>query len=153
MDSFLRKYKLIDTLSFKLNCDKTTFIEKFRANVEPSTLSFSPFEAFSCGSKLYKGNLQNATFKIQKKQQLFNSKQQSPIASAKITEGINDIKIDMEINGVTPFIKIFYIFIAVFYLLFLLGFGFFYFSSSDFPLFVFPLFLFHASFMIGIPFS
>ena len=52
MDSFLRKYKLIDTLSLKLNCDKTTFIEKFKENVEPSDLSFTPFEAFSSGTKL-----------------------------------------------------------------------------------------------------
>ncbi len=47
---------LIDTLSLKLNCNKATFIEKFKENVEPSNLSFSPFEAFSGGTKLHKGN-------------------------------------------------------------------------------------------------
>lgn len=152
MDSFLRKYKLIDSLSLKLNCDKTTFIEKFKENVEPSDFSFSPFEAFSSGSQLYKGNIQNATFKIQKKQQLFNSRKQSAIATGKITEGINDIKINIEINGITKAIKIFFAFIICFYLLFFLSIGFLSFSDSSFSLIAFPFLLFHFALMTGIPF-
>jgi hypothetical protein len=46
---------------------EASFIEKFRANVEPSDLSFNPLEVFSSGSKLYKGKIQNSTFDLQKK--------------------------------------------------------------------------------------
>lgn len=152
MEGFLRKYKIIDTLSFKLNCNKTTFIEKFKENVKISDLSFSPFEAFSSNSKRYKGSIQYSTFKIQKIQQLFYNKKQSPIATGKITEDRNGINIELEINGVTPFIKFFYIFIAFFYLIFILGIGYFTFSSSSFPLIAFPFLLFHAALMLGIPF-
>lgn len=152
MESFLRKYKLIDTLSLKLNCDKTTFIEKFKENVEPSNLSFSPFEVFSGGSKLYKGNLQNSTFKIQKKQQLFNNRQSNPIASGKITEGINDLKINIEINGITPLMKFFFGFVVFFYLI---GFSIFLLVSlntDNFPFFPIPFLILHAVFMLGVPF-
>ncbi|MCO6162810.1 hypothetical protein [Flavobacterium sp. NRK F7] len=152
MDSFLRKYMLIDTLSLKLNCNKATFIEKFKENVEPSNLSFSPFEAFSGGTKLYKGNLDNSTFKIQKKQQLFNNRRQSPIATGKIIENINDIKLDIEINGITPFMKFFFVFIVFSYL-----FGFtillvISFKDTNFAFFPIPFLIVHAAFMIGIPF-
>ena len=152
MDSFLRKYMLIDTLSLKLNCNKATFIEKFKENVEPSNLSFSPFEAFSGGTKLYKGNLDNSTFKIQKKQQLFNNRRQSPIVTGKIIENINDIKLDIEINGITPFMKFFFVFIVFSYL-----FGFtillvISFKDTNFAFFLIPFLIVHAAFMIGIPF-
>lgn len=152
MDSLWRKYKLIDTLSLKLNCDKATFIEKFRENVEPSTLSFSPFEAFSGGSKLYKGNLQNTIFKIQKKQQLFNNRRQSPIAAGKIIENMNDIQLDIVINGITPFMKFFFAIIVLFYFV---GFSVFLMLSinnAEFSIFPFPFLIVHALFMIGIPF-
>ncbi len=143
---------LIDTLSLKLNCNKATFIEKFKENVEPSNLSFSPFEAFSGGTKLYKGNLDNSTFKIQKKQQLFNNRRQSPIATGKIIENINDIKLDIEINGITPFMKFFFVFIVFSYL-----FGFtillvISFKDTNFAFLPIPFLIVHAAFMIGIPF-
>ena len=38
MDSLLKKHKLIDSVSITLNCDKATFIKKFRENVEHSDL-------------------------------------------------------------------------------------------------------------------
>ena len=152
MDSFLRKYKLIDTLSLKLHCDKATFIEKFRENVEPSNLSFSPFEAFSGGDKLYKGSLQNSTFKIQKKQQLFNNRKQSPIAKGKIIENINDIQLDIEVNGITPFMKFFFGFVVFFYLI---GFSIFLLVSlnnDSFPFFPIPFLILHTLLMLGIAF-
>ena len=102
--------------------------------------------------KLYKGNIQNPNFKIQKKPQLFNNRKQSAVGTGKVIEGINDVKIDIEINGFTTLMKFFFIFIAFFYLVFLLGFGFATLSNSEFPFFVLPILLIHACFMIGIPF-
>lgn len=152
MNSFFKKQKLVESLSLTLNCDKATFVEKFHQNVELSNLSFSFFEVFSSGSKLYKGNIQNSTFKIQKKQQLFNNKKQSAVANGKIIEGINNIKIDLEINAITPKIKFFFGVITCFYLLFILIISFASLSNSSFPFFLLPMLFFHACFMIVIVF-
>lgn len=150
MDTFLRKYKLIDSVSFTLNCDKATFIEKFKENVEPSNLSFSPFEAFSGGSKLYKGTIQISTFKIQRKQQLFSNKIQNPISNGKITEDTNTIKIDLEINGITSFMKIFFMIFMIFEIIAFLTILFFIVSETDFPIFSLPYILFHTGLFILI---
>lgn len=107
MDSLLKKHKLIDSVSITLNCDKATFIKKFRENVEHSDLSFRPFGPYLTGSKLYKGNIQDSTFKIMKTKQLFENKKQSAIGNGKITEDVNYIKVDIEIYGITSFMKFF----------------------------------------------
>lgn len=152
MEAFLRKQKLIDSISLNLNCDKTTFIEKFRENVEQSDLSFSPFEAFNSRNKTYKGNISNSTFKIQKIKTFFSGKKQHPIATGKITENIDSIKLEIEINGINPFIKFFFIFTGIFYLIFLSGFLFITTRENFFPFFIIPFLFLHAALMIGIPF-
>lgn len=150
MDTFLRKHKLIDSVSFTLNCDKATFIEKFKENVEPSNLSFSPFEAFSGGSKLYKGTIQISTFKIQRKQQLFNNRIHNPITDGKITENTNTIKIDLEINGITSFMKIFFMIFMIFEIIGFITILYFITSNTNSPVFSIPLLLIHTGLFILI---
>lgn len=152
MESFLRKQKLIDSISLNLNCDKNTFIEKFKENVEQSDLSFSPFEAFNSKNKIYKGNISNSTFKIQKIKKFFSGKKQHPIATGKINENIDSIKLEIEINGINPLLKFFFIFTGIFYLIFLSVFILITTKEGFFPFFIIPFLFLHAALMIGIPF-
>lgn len=152
MESFFRKQKLIDSISINLNCNKATFIEKFKENVLFSDFSFNPFEVLQSSEKAYKGNIQNSNFTIQKVKTLFNGKKQYPLGKGKIIENIDGIKLEIEINGINTFFKIFYTFISLFYLLFAIGIFFIISKNDEFPLFVIPLIFIHALAMYAIPF-
>ncbi|VXB64892.1 conserved hypothetical protein [Flavobacterium sp. 9AF] len=152
MQSFLRKNKLIDSLSLSLPSNKAKFIEKFKENVEPSDLSFTPFEALSNSPYIYKGNILENIFTIQKKKKLFAAKQTHPIATGKIIENINGITVTMEINGISPIMKFFYGFLIFFYSIFILAILSISFIDSLFSLIAFPFIIIHATLMFTIPF-
>lgn len=104
MESFLRKQKLIDSISLNLNCDNSTFIEKFRKHIKESDLAYNFFESYQDTKYIYKGNISNSTFKIQKIRSFVGNKHFA-VATGEIIENNDSIKIEMKINGINSLMK------------------------------------------------
>lgn len=80
MEDFLRKIKLIDEMSTKLNITSSEFVRELKVNVEESNIDsvFSGlFEGFSSNKKAYKGLVDSRGFYIRKKKRLFEKKRGS----------------------------------------------------------------------------
>lgn len=74
MEDFLRRIKLIDDTSIRLNVTTPEFVSALRNNVEESDIDnlFSGFfEVFSSNNKKFKGEINNRGFYIRKKKKLF----------------------------------------------------------------------------------
>jgi hypothetical protein len=153
MSNILRKLKVIEDITIELPISKSDFINKFRANVEYSNLSFSPFEGFEAftSSKFeYKGNCNEQGFEIKKRRKLFDTNYSFARAKGTFKESFDKLIITTEINA---FRKKMYFFLG-----FILLFDFFIIStavfakSNELALFLVPFILIHASLMIGIPY-
>lgn len=83
MEDFLRRIKLIDDMSLRLNVTTTEFVSKLRSHVDEEDINslFSGlFEAFSSSKKKYKGEVDSRGFHIRKKRQLFKKQRMTAYA-------------------------------------------------------------------------
>ncbi|MGS2726035.1 hypothetical protein ACU8DI_05460 [Psychroserpens sp. BH13MA-6] len=153
MQNVLRKYKLIDQCTLALDTTKSDFVNRLQSHVDPSDLGYfsDVFEVFSSSKNEYKGQVDDQGFKLKRRRRFFDSKMNMAIATGRFRQASDTLMIEMEISGFNTGLKLFYIMISIFYVLFLLGFlvsvG-----TDDAPLFLAPFILLHAAFMFGIPF-
>lgn len=157
MNDFLRKIKVLDSITIELNVTKSDFIKKFRQYVDVSDLSLSDsfFEGFSSSPNEYKGNIDERSFKIRRRRKLFDTNRNFAIANGNLTEQHDKLVLKTEINGFHKAMKFFYIAIILFYIIFIFGFSATMFINDEsgfLPFAVLPFILFHACLMIGIPY-
>jgi hypothetical protein len=155
MDDFLRKIKVLDSVSMELNVSKMEFVRLFEMNVDESDLGFSDsfFEAFSSSKNEYKGNIDADKFRLRRRQKLFDTnKSFMSIAMGSLVEKENKLIIEAEIKGISKYFKFFFIAIIFFYSIFIISFTVIPRQDDFFPLAVLPFILMHALFMLGIPY-
>jgi hypothetical protein len=83
MKEFLRKIKLIDSLTINLNISREEFVQQLLSITdEGSTSLFSnPFEAFSSRKKEFKGQVHFDHFQLRRKKKLFKAHSNMALAS------------------------------------------------------------------------
>ena len=152
MKEFLKKIKVVDNLTTKIEIQKKDFVPKFRAHVdEGSTSVFSGmFEVFSSSKNDFKGQVGFDYFEIRRKQRMFQSKMGSAIASGTYRQEGQHLVIETEINGFSKMMIPFYVFLIVVYPIFI--FGFFQDGFKGDNTFALPFIIFHALFMFSIPY-
>ncbi len=153
MSNFLRKLKVIENITIELPISKSDFIKKFRANVEYSDLSFSPFEGFEAlsSSKFeYKGNSNEQGFEIKKRRKLFDTNYSFARAKGTYKESFDKLIITAEINAFRKKMYFFLGFILLFDILIISSAVFS--KSNELAFFIVPFILIHALLMIGIPY-
>ncbi len=156
MKEYLKKLKLVDQLTTEIEIERNQFVGRFKEHVDQGDTSiFSDiFDVFSSSKNEYKGNVNHAGFKIKRRRRFFDMNMGLAIATGKFHEKENTLVISTEINSFHGIMIPFYIFIAIFYLIFIFGFSFVAFTgeSNGEVAFAIPFLLFHAAFMFGIPY-
>lgn len=157
MSDFLRKIKILDSMTIELDIHKSDFIKKFRQNVDASDLSFSDsfFEGLTSSPNEYKGNIDERNFNIRRRRKMFDTNKNFAVANGNLTEQLDKLVIKTDINGFHKGMKFFYMAIIVFYIIFIFGFSatmFFNEGTGFMPFAVLPFILLHACLMLGIPY-
>jgi hypothetical protein len=153
MQQLLKKLKLVQSFSTKIEMQKSEFVNKFRQHVdEGDTGPFSDvFDAFSSSKNEYKGHVGFNEFKIKRRKKFFDMNMSLAVAKGTYRQQENSLIIEAEINGfrgqMIPFliIAIFIYTIAIVAILFSNTEG----SGAGFAI---PFILIHACFMFGFPY-
>ena len=151
MSDFLRRLKLIDTLVTTLPLHKLEFVTRLSEITEKGgTGMFSDsFSVFSSSTCEFKGEVNQDGFRIKRRRRMFDTKMNFALASGSFQENNGQLTITTEIKGFNTIFLVFYIFLAIFYSIFIIGMLF---AGGRFGLMGIPFVLLHALFMAGIPY-
>lgn len=155
MKHFLKKIKLIDSLTLEFEITKEEFSEKLKENITKSDLGmFSDmFEMFSSDDNDYKGYVNYDSFEIKKRKRMFERNMNFSKITGKFYQNGRNLTVENEINGFPKGFILFYIFTPIFYIFFISLF--FTENNSDGDSFSYFLYFFisiHAFLMLGIPY-
>ncbi|MEM6397399.1 MAG: hypothetical protein AAF741_13710 [Bacteroidota bacterium] len=147
------KLGLIDHLELTFDIEQIEFVKQLKAHVDESNLSLwsDMGDPFSRSKNEFKGIVDQNGFKIKRKKKFFDVNFNLATAEGRFHQERDQLRIDIELNGVAKRLKIFFVFVVLFYAIFfvtIFGLG----QSGEVPLFVLPFMLIHAAFMIGIPY-
>lgn len=102
MEDFLRKIKLVEDISIRLDITSSEFVSALRLNVEKSNINniFSGlFEVFSSNEKEYKGLVDSRGFHIRKKKRFFDKKKGTTNAKGTFRTNANTLIINTTISA------------------------------------------------------
>jgi hypothetical protein len=154
MKDFLKKIKIIQYLTLSLEMDQNEFVDCLRQNIDQgSTGGFADsFDVFSSSKNEYKGAVGLDTFEIKKKRRFFDNTGSLAKATGTISKERKSITINVEINGLSTMMTIFFVIITIFYVLFIVIAFVLPMVSSGIVAFIIPFIFIHALFMIGLPY-
>lgn len=153
MNTFLRKIKLLDTLTVELEIDKNSFVSKLKEQVDKGSTGMlsDTFDVFSSSKNEYKGHVDHNGFKIKRRKRLFDMNMNVAVAEGTFSQKYETLVIKTEINSFHNMMYVFLVFIFLFYGLFI-GSIFWAEGGDSLPYFVLPILLIHGLLMIGIPY-
>jgi hypothetical protein len=154
MDKLLEKYKLIDYHTTELEIDKMEFVKRLRKAVDEGSTGAigNPFEAFSSSDNDFIGQVTSDKFEFRRRRKMFEPKVRMAYVTGKYVQERDRLIITSKIYGIGKALKVFFIAIAGFYLLFTILILFASTTDSDFPFFIALFIIPHAALMFGIPF-
>lgn len=154
MKEFLRKIKLIDSFKLQLPIEKSRFIENLKANVdEGDTGYFSGVGDFFDRSDIhYRGKVHHEGFKIKKKGKMFDQNMSMATTQGTYKKSGDGVLVEGEVNGFSRMMIPFYIFAALFYLMFFTILVSTDNSDSGLSFIGLPFLALHAIFMLGVPY-
>lgn len=134
--------------------DKRQFVTRLQDHVDQGStnLFFSSFDIFSSSKNNYKGEVDAEGFTLRRRRKLFDFNMNFALAKGTFRQRNNTLIIETEINAFGKMALVMFIFILVFYsfiaIIFLLVDA----SDNNALLIMFPLLLFHGTFMMLIPY-
>ncbi|CAN5450562.1 hypothetical protein BH09BAC3_BH09BAC3_14610 [soil metagenome] len=147
MNEFLKKIGLLDHMIIELLIRQSDFVDTLQANVDPKKVGL--FEAFSSSKNMYKGSVSYDGFEIRRKKKIFETTLNLTKATGKISQLGEKLIVNIEVNGFHWLTIVFVAMIASFYAIFIA-------ISLTVDIgdvmFVIPVLLVHALFMLGIPY-
>lgn len=101
MEEFLKKVKLIDEMEITLPIGRTEFASRLREVTDEGSVGLlsSPFEVFSSSKKEFKGDVTNGSFKIKRRQRIFDATASTAIAEGTFSERNDSLVIRTQVNG------------------------------------------------------
>ena len=154
MKEFLRKIKLIESLTTELSIQKNEFVKTFKENVDEGSTGFmsDSFDVFSSSKNEYKGHVGFDSFKIKRRRRFFDMNMNFAVANGTYVQKENSLIIETEINGFSGMMIPFYVFALIFYSIFIVTFSFADNIEGNGAGFALPFIIIHAAFMFGIPY-
>ena len=154
MEKFLKKLRLIESLTTEVEVQQSEFIAKFKACVdEGGTGVFSDaFDAFSSSKNEYKGYVRLENFKIKRRKRLFDMNMSMAVAEGTFKQNDDTLIIETEINAFTGMMIPFYLIAVVFYAVFIGVLLTVNHVDGTVAGFALPFIFLHAAFMFGIPY-
>jgi len=151
---FLRKIKLVQDLSVQIEMNQSDFEKKLNSIVDKTNMGylFDILDIFSSSKNLYKGQVDAHSFKIRRKKQLFDMRFNIALASGEFKQQQELLIIETEINGFRGVMVPFLLFVPFFYIILFISLIFSNSIEGEFSFAAIPFLLFHATFMIGVPY-
>ncbi len=151
MKDILRKLKLIDSFTIKLELSRAEFVNNLQNITDKGHIGMfsDSLDAFSSSKKELKGHIDYNGFKIKKRRRFLENNFHMATASGTISESEGNLQIETEISGFNNFILMFYIFLIVFYSILIFNVWNFDNNSDFFPT---SLLIFHGTLMFSIPY-
>ena len=151
MKEYLRKLKLVDTLSMEIDISQIEFVEKLQNIVDKGSIGLfaEPFEMLNSGKNEYKGQVNFEGFKIRKRRKFFDSISSISSAEGAFFEQNSKLRIDIEINCFSSFLIPVLIFLVILYsisLVTILG------SDGETALIAIPFLLIHGTILTTLPY-
>jgi hypothetical protein len=151
MKEFLRRLKLIDSMTTTLPTSKVEFVNRLNEITDEGSTGMmsDTFDIFSSSKNEFKGQVTFDSFKIKRRRRFFDTNMNFAVANGNFTEKNGQLTVDTEINGFNNFFIIFYVFLIIFYSIFIFGFwG----SDNKGGFIALPFILLHGTFMFAIPY-
>lgn len=156
METYLRKFGLLDDITLTLKTDKQTFARRLAKNVDAGDIGLfsGAFEAWEASNNDYKGQVTNNGFTIRQRKTFLQAQGISmPTIRGTFKEEREDLIIEAEIKPHTKFFIPVLIIGLAFYVIFILAFALSVTSDENGALvFIIPVILFHMCLMLGIPY-
>ena len=151
MNEFLRRLKLLDSLTTTLPISKHEFVDRLSKITDNGTTGMfsDPFEAFSTSKNELKGEVDYDGFKLKRRRRFFDTNMNLAVATGSFKENNGQLIIETEISGFNNFFLVFYFFLLIFYSVFMFGFLR---DGRNTDLIAIPFLLLHATFMFAIPY-
>jgi hypothetical protein len=114
---FLKKIKLIDSLTINLPLSKTDFVERLSSIVDDGSVGIfpSPLELFSSSKNEYVGKVKSDGFRIRRKGRFGDTNQNISVAKGTLSEQNGQLTIETEINGFNIFLAFFMVLMLIFF--------------------------------------
>ncbi len=151
MQEFLRRLKLIDTMTTTLPTSKVEFVNRLNEITDEGSTGIlsDPFDIFSSSEKEFKGQVNSTGFKIKRRRKFFDTNKNFAVATGTFKEDIGQLTVETTINGYNNFFIVFYVFLLIFYSVFIIGILF---SDAKEVFFVIPFLFLHGIIMFAIPY-
>lgn len=122
MKAFLKKIRLVDNFTVKIETQKKDFVPKFQAHVDEGKttgLFSNVFDILSSSENEFKGQVGYDYFEIKRKRKLFDSKASFAKALGTYRQDGEHLVIKTEVNGFSNMMIPFYVFVLIFYIFFI----------------------------------
>ena len=125
MKDFLRRIKLIDSMTTTLPISKIQFVNRLHeiTDVGSTAMMLDTFEAFSSSKKEFKGQINFDNFKIRKRKRFFETNKYIAVATGTFDEKGGQLTVETEINGFSDFYIVFYAFLIIIYSILIIAFS------------------------------
>lgn len=152
MKDFLRKLKLSDELTVKLQISKHDFVSKLNEQVDYGSTNIMSgiFEAFSSSDNDFVGTVNQHEFQLRRRKRFFEYNSNFAIAKGFYEQQGETLLVHSKIIGFHNIMIVFYVFIIMIYGIFaisIMTMG----DGAGIGLFL-PFLIIHATFMLGIPY-
>ena len=151
MKEFLKRIKLIDSMTTTLQTSKVEFVNRLKEIIDEGNTGMmsDTFDVFLSSKNEFKGQINFNSFKVQRRRRVFDTNMNFAVANGTFTENNGQLTIETEINSFNNFFIIFYAFLIIFYSIFFLDFLD---SDNNGEFIAIPFILLHGTFMFGLPY-
>lgn len=121
MSELLKRLRLIEEFEIELKSSKKKFIQNLKNNVDDEEINFrtSLLDVFANNISKYKGKVGFKGFIIKRRSRLFDLGKGIAVASGTYKERGSSLALNAEVNGFQGGMKLYYIFLSLFYIYFL----------------------------------
>ncbi|MEM6299854.1 MAG: hypothetical protein AAF740_14285 [Bacteroidota bacterium] len=151
MNDFLRKLGFICDMQIEVDALKSDFVRVFRDQVDDDDLGLmsDTLDVFKSSKNDFKGKINDSGFVIKRRRRFFSNRMNYAKAHGFISQEDDKLVIDVEVNAFHKMFYVWYLIIPLFYVVAITTF-----LATGEADFVFPVFflIFHALFMLGLPF-
>jgi hypothetical protein len=154
MKELLKRLKILDYLHTELVIKKNDFVNRLRDHVDEGSIDIfsDTFDVLSSSKNEYKGEVSFNGFKIKRRRTFFDMNMNIAVANGTYSQKDDKLIISTEINGLHGIMIPFYIFCIIIYGVLIVGFL----SADEIGGkaigFAFPFIIFHAVFMMVVPY-
>lgn len=151
MKEFLKRLKLIDSMTTNLQTSKIEFVNRLNEITDKGGIGImsDTFDVFSSSKNEFKGQVDFENFKIKRRRRFFDTNMNFAVAKGTFIENNGLLIVETEINGFNNFFIVFYVLLIIFYSIFIFALSC---DNINESFIAIPFLLLHGAFMFAIPY-